>query len=269
METDSESRSPSPSPSFAETNNNNNDDNENVLANTTLNPSDFSNLNSGAVLTPYHSFGIQGRVKDCIFYLDANHVVFPVGRFIAIANLDSKEMSFLPEHETGGKVKSVLAMALTPNKKYLALSERLLDSHAQVSIINLSTLKRQRVLPFTESKEVVSICFSGDGRYLVAQGGKPDWTIIVWNWDKGAVLNTSNPANAMGNTIGSSIAGMGKVQHPVGRISFNFYDNAQLVTSGKKILAIVENGRRLFTRFWTYGVEKRGPKLHRSYLVYG
>ena len=146
-------------------------------------------------------------------------------------------MTFITDYEVTGKVKSVGAIVLSPNRKYLlsmfifcwffvdfyfylitaiyaALTERLHDSYCQISIINIllcspppspfsffslserrllwilphvQTLKKVKTLPFPEAKEISCLNFSGDSKYIAAQGGKPDWVITMWSWEKGSV----------------------------------------------------------------------------------
>jgi hypothetical protein len=43
--------------------------------------------------------------------------------------------------------------------------------------------------------EYVSLAFSPDSKYLVAQGGKPEWTLLYWTWEKSKVMATTKTAN--------------------------------------------------------------------------
>ena len=41
--------------------------------------------------------------------------------------------------------------------------------------------------------------FSQDSKLLAAQGGAPDWSLVLWQWEKSKVLasvRTSNPLGA-------------------------------------------------------------------------
>lgn len=45
------------------------------------------------------------------------------------------------------------------------------------------------------SQEYVSLSFSGDGKTLIAQGGAPEWNLVLWVWEKskvGSVVKTTN-----------------------------------------------------------------------------
>lgn len=66
-------------------------------------------------------------------------------------------------------------------------------------IYDLHSLRKRKVLSsseFVKSNEYVSLAFSPDSKYLVAQSGKPDYTLLYWTWEKSkvmAVQKTSNP----------------------------------------------------------------------------
>ena len=56
--------------------------------------------------------------------------------------------------------------------------------------------------PEVPTGEYVSLAFSPDSKYLVAQGGRPDWTLLYWTWEKSRVMattKTANPQNPQGD----------------------------------------------------------------------
>ena len=65
-----------------------------------------------------------------LVYLDEEHLLFYVGRRIAVLEIQSNEMTFLPEWDF--KVKRVVSSCISSNRKYLAQSENT-DSHGQVN----------------------------------------------------------------------------------------------------------------------------------------
>ena len=56
------------------------------------------------------------------------------------------------------------------------------------SVIMLSLLSR--CAEFT-SHEIVSLAFSHDSKYLLAQGGPPDFQLVYFFWEKGKVITSS------------------------------------------------------------------------------
>ena len=90
------------------------------------------------------------------------------------------------------------ALAVSPNRRYVAIAEK--GEKPTITIYDLHSLRKKKVLssPEVQSVEYISLAFSPDSKYLVAQGGKPDWTLLYWTWEKSKVMattKTSNPQN--------------------------------------------------------------------------
>lgn len=83
------------------------------------------------------------------------------------------------------------ALAISPNRRYLAMSEKGSDK-ATITIYDLASMpfKKRKVLsaPDFTAHEFVSIAFSPDSKYLVALSGSPEWQIIFWMWEKQKVM---------------------------------------------------------------------------------
>jgi hypothetical protein len=47
----------------------------------------------------------------------------------------------------------------------------------------------------------VSLSFSADGKTIIAQGGEPEWYLLVWLWEKAKVVATSKISGAPGTRI--------------------------------------------------------------------
>lgn len=45
------------------------------------------------------------------------------------------------------------------------------------------------------------MAFSPDGRLLAAQGGAPEWNLVLWVWEKSKVVASVKTTNAAGNPI--------------------------------------------------------------------
>ena len=89
--------------------------------------------------------------------------------------------------------------AVSPNKRYAAIAEQ--GEKPTVTIFDLHTLRKRKTLSFAElqAHEYVSVAFSPDSKYLIAQGGGPDWTLVYWGWEKAklmASLKTTNQNNS-------------------------------------------------------------------------
>ena len=49
--------------------------------------------------------------------------------------------------------------------------------------------------------EVVCLAFSPDNRLLAAQGGAPEWNLVIWNWEKAKVAGMLRTCNATGAPV--------------------------------------------------------------------
>jgi WD40 repeat protein len=149
-----------------------------------------------AALVHRHVFGAKTDVNCGIGYVDDQNVAFTAGHNVVLHSLEQKTQKFLPGTEN---TEDIVAMAISPNRKFLAVSES--SDKATVTIFDCIGLKRRRMLQSTEclSKEFVSISFSSDSRVLIAQGGAPDWTLVIWSWEKSKQLGflkmAANPSN--------------------------------------------------------------------------
>ena len=88
-----------------------------------------------------HIFGLRGDVKDNVHYVDEAALVYPAGHNIVIHNLESKQQQFMP---LPAESEGLLGLALTPNRRFLAVTER--AEKSTVTIYDLQTLKRRKVL---------------------------------------------------------------------------------------------------------------------------
>ena len=97
------------------------------------------------------------------------------------------------------KGNSMTAIAVSPNRRYVAIAEK--GEKAIITIFDLHSLRRKKVLSSSEveSKEYVSLAFSPDSKYLIAQGGKPDWTLLYWTWEKAKIMATTRTSNPQGS----------------------------------------------------------------------
>ncbi len=45
------------------------------------------------------------------------------------------------------------------------------------------------------------MAFSPDSKYLAAQGGGPEWNLVLWSWEKSKMLATVKTSNVAGAPI--------------------------------------------------------------------
>ena len=47
-------------------------------------------------------------------------------------------------------------------------------------------------------QDISSVIFSQDSKLLAAQGGGPDWSLVLWQWEKSKVLASVRTSNPLG-----------------------------------------------------------------------
>lgn len=65
----------------------------------------------------------------------------------------------------------------------------------------LSVRQRLPVTLLTIVQDIASMAFSPDGRLLAAQGGAPEWNLVLWVWEKSKVVTSVKTTNAAGNPV--------------------------------------------------------------------
>lgn len=151
-----------------------------------------------ASLAARHVFGIKGDVADNICYLDEQTIVFPSGSNCILYNIDQKSQRFIPGTD---KSPGMTAMAVSPNRRYVAIAEK--GEKAMITVYDLHTLRKRKVLVNADcqASEFVSLAFSPDSKYLISQGGKPDWTLFYWTWEKAKVMASTKTTNQLNSPV--------------------------------------------------------------------
>lgn len=100
-------------------------------------------------------------------------------------NLETRLQEFITGTETS---TGITAVAVSGSRRYVALAEA--GAAGVVGVYNLRRLYRTKTLDCEEvaSNEFVSLSFSPNDALLVGLSGKPDWQVVVWRLDTGAVV---------------------------------------------------------------------------------
>jgi WD40 repeat protein len=96
-----------------------------------------------------------------------------------------------------------------------------------IHVYDLHTSRKRRKLTVPQLKngsEFVSMSFSADGKFLVAQSGAPDWLLFYFPWEKGKALASvcSSPSNDL----------------PVYHATINPFDSGEMMVTGKGFATI-------------------------------
>ena len=136
-------------------------------------------------IIPKFAFGVKGDLKNSLFFLDDQRVIYPWGHNVVILNIgDDKSQEYIPCIEGS---EGISAMALSYTKSYLAIWER--AERAVCCIYNVSTRKRRKILTTDNvtDREFISVAFSqqNEKSHLVTLTDGQDGMVILWQWNKG------------------------------------------------------------------------------------
>lgn len=133
-----------------------------------------------------YSFGIKGDVANNVWYLDEQSIIYPSGANLVIFNVDQKVQKFI---SGSAGVEGMTALAVSPNKRYAAIAEKKADKPI-VTIYDLTTLRKRKVLSVQDvlAREIISLAFSPDSKYVISQLSAPDWLLTYWHWEKGKAM---------------------------------------------------------------------------------
>eukprot|EP01063_Lacrimia_lanifica_P035883 TRINITY_DN695_c0_g2_i1.p1 TRINITY_DN695_c0_g2~~TRINITY_DN695_c0_g2_i1.p1 ORF type:complete len:1359 (+),score=645.67 TRINITY_DN695_c0_g2_i1:82-4158(+) len=148
---------------------------------------------------PIHAGGLRRGAElghKTIEHATDESVVYLVGKQVAIYSLEGLSHRFLP---TNPKTIEIVTFVVSYNKRYIALSERVLDdktgeTQAHVSVYNISTASRIRNLSLAflnRRAPLTTIDFSRDNKYLVGISSGSEPFIYLWQVDKAKMLGFS------------------------------------------------------------------------------
>ncbi|RXN00688.1 Cilia- and flagella-associated protein 57 [Acipenser ruthenus] len=177
---------------------------------------------SAIVAQSHHIFGIRAGVTNNVFYFDEQTIIFPSGNNCLRYNIDQKWQKFIQGSE---KSHGMLALAISPNRRYLAVSERGEKGSITVYDLQQEQSKKRKVLTGGELpvQEFLCMAFSPDSKYLIAQAGAPDWTLFYWVWEKQKVMATMKTSSQ---------------SNPISQVSFNPQDNTQICVTGNGVFKL-------------------------------
>ncbi|XP_054689063.1 cilia- and flagella-associated protein 57 isoform X1 [Grus americana] len=172
---------------------------------------------SAVVAQPVAVFGCRPRVAGGVCFLEDQVVLHAAGAGCLRFHLEQKWHKFIPGTE---KSRGVQALAVSPDRRYLAVSERVAEQPV-LTVYELSSVpaRRRRTLAAAElpAREAVSLAFSPDCRYLAAATAPPEGHLTYWLWEKQRLV-----AAVRVESPGSGVC----------QVSFSPQDNAQVCITG-------------------------------------
>ncbi|XP_064153500.1 cilia- and flagella-associated protein 57-like isoform X1 [Anguilla rostrata] len=172
-------------------------------------------MSAVASAQPHFVFGTQARVPNSLAYFDEQTIIFPSGNNCVFYDTHRKCQRFVTATE---KSQGLQALAISPDRLYLAVSERGEKSTVTVYELQQDYMRKRKVLSGEGLLQVfVCMAFSHDSQYLIGQSGEPDWTLFLWIWQKNKLIPTIKT---------------GGPTSPICKVSFNPQDNTQVFVCG-------------------------------------
>ncbi|XP_055986867.1 cilia- and flagella-associated protein 57 [Sorex fumeus] len=175
---------------------------------------------STVVAQSLHVFGLRAHVTNNVFFFDEQIVIFPSGNYCVKYNVDQKWQKFIPGSD---RSQGMLALAISPNRRYLAISEMVQDKPL-ITIYELSAVpcRKRKILNTFDFpvQKFTTMAFSPDSKYLLTQTSPPESNLVYWLWEKQKVM---------------AILRVDSQHNPVYQVSFSPQDNTHLCVTGTGI----------------------------------
>ncbi|XP_017339117.1 cilia- and flagella-associated protein 57 isoform X2 [Ictalurus punctatus] len=174
---------------------------------------------------PHHIFGLRREARNNLLFLDEQTIIFPSGNNCVLYNVHQRWTKFIPGAMPCQQgPQGIQALAISPDRRYLAVSERREQGIITVYDIQSEQCSKRQVLTGGSDRihEFVCMAFSADSKYLLGQSGGPAWTLFYWEWEKNEVIAT----------VTTKRLGF------VSQVSFNPKDNTQICVSGNYVFKI-------------------------------
>ncbi|XP_042852779.1 cilia- and flagella-associated protein 57 isoform X3 [Panthera tigris] len=193
---------------------------------------------STVVAQSLHVFGLRSHVANNIFFFDEQIIIFPSGNHCVKYNVDQKWQKFIPGSD---KSQGMLALSISPNRRYLAISE-IVQEKPVITIYELSSIpcRKRKILNNFDFpvQRFISMAFSPDSKYLLTQTSPPESNLVYWLWEKQkvmAIIRTDSQNNAV-YQVPPNITSIVQV---IKLVSFNPQDNTQVCVTGNGIFKLL------------------------------
>ena len=116
--------------------------------------------------------GISRHAKPNVLFVGEEYIVFPAGNSVVVHNINSRQQRiFLPPEKFSSGIS---AIAIAESKPNVAFGDNF--EGPSICIFDIHTMHPRNFLHLGVdfgSVGFISLSFSGDGKYLLAHGGKP------------------------------------------------------------------------------------------------
>ncbi|CAD7922808.1 unnamed protein product [Amoebophrya sp. A25] len=196
-------------------------------------------------------FGLKSDVKHNVHFFEETQLVYPAGHTTVL--LYDKSQRFFPG--TDG-TEEITCMAISPNKRYLAVAEKATKVEGDkpiVTIYDLQTCKKRKTCCYLDADCPAILCmaFDANSKFLLTQLGlspsaRHDYTLVSWQWEKAKAVAAC------------------KVGAPVCEISFNPVDSTTCLAIGENVFKFfkIQESEGLMRQIPYQLAKSRGPQTY-------
>lgn len=128
-----------------------------------------------------HSYGYDCKKMFNLVLIDANTLVFASGNLIHFFNIQTATIT-TRRSACGGGIGFVTK---NPIFNHLTIAEN--GSDPTIFIYKYPEMEAVSILKKGTQLQYSIVDFTPDGKLLGSQGGSPDYTITIWDWEKGEI----------------------------------------------------------------------------------
>jgi len=137
---------------------------------------------SSKILNSIKNYGVNAKVKNNVYFSHNQQntqqeeciVTYPVGKVIEFQNTNGTRQNITSTGE------NITAMTMFADRKYLALATK--GKQPEIDIYDIKDKQKKRTLSYPQvgSNEFICIEQSRCGKFFIAQGGAPDYNLVLW-----------------------------------------------------------------------------------------
>ncbi|XP_053692096.1 cilia- and flagella-associated protein 57 [Sabethes cyaneus] len=146
-------------------------------------------------IVPRNVFGLRTDIFGNVHFTTKQEIIYPVAGVLAIHDFTTNKQKFLrfPENYHPERI------VISPDRKYIAVSEKSADNKSLINIYEISTLKKRKTLqlpPDCPNTQIGNICFTHDSRGIAVLSVEPDTFLSIFSFDKNESLIIGRASNS-------------------------------------------------------------------------
>nr|XP_029708990.1 cilia- and flagella-associated protein 57-like [Aedes albopictus] len=146
-------------------------------------------------IVPKNVFGLRTDIVGNVHFTTKQEIIYPVAGVLAIHDFATNKQKFLrfPENYHPERI------VISPDRRYIAISEKSGDSKSLINIYDIATLKKRKTLqlpPDCPNTQIGNICFTYDSRGIAVLSVEPDAFLSIFSFDKNESLIIGRASNS-------------------------------------------------------------------------